>query len=143
MKLTSQEDTDLKFEITGYRFLELTNSVESNSLNLKIEIGFSENRSVGKELSLEISELDNLSRWFMKILLNNLSKGETWSPLNNAFKFEFIKDTGSSHIFRFYCILIKNSDQNIEFLEFKVNDKELSKQIQHLLRYQRSFPARF
>jgi hypothetical protein len=143
MKLTSQEDTDLKFEITGYRFLEPTKSVKSNSLNLKIEIGNSNNLLVGKELSLEIPELDNLTRWFMKILLNNLSNGETWSPLNNAFKFEFIKNTGSSQIFRFYCILIKNSGQNIEFLEFKVIDKELSKQIQHLLKYQRSFPARF
>ena len=141
MNLISKDGVKLNFKIIGYEFPEIQKGLDSNWLYLNIKIqgdGIFLNET---DPSLQTTELNRLSRWFMRMLLGNLKSGETWSPLENTFTFEFIKKEGTSINFKFYThqMFSLKTRKSLEFME---GEKELAKQILNLRKYERLFPTR-
>ncbi len=141
MNILTTDGIKLNLKIIGYEFPEITKGLDSNWLYLNIKI-------IGKgqfldetDPSLQTTELNRLSRWFMRMLLGNLKSGETWSPLENTFTFEYVKKEGTSINFKFYPHQMF-SIKNRESLEFMEGEKELAKQILNLRKYERLFPTR-
>jgi len=141
MNIITKDGIELTFKIIGYEFPEITKGLDSNWLYLNIKI-------IGKgqfldetDPSIQTTELNRLSRWLMRMLLGNLKSGETWSPLENTFTFEFIKKEGVTLYFKFHphqMFAVKE----LFSLEFMVGEKELAKQILNLRKYERLFPTR-
>ena len=141
MNLTSTDRIELKFKIIGYEFPQIQKGLDSNWLYLNIKIqgkGIFVNET---DPSLQTTELNRLSRWLMRMLLGNLKSGETWSPLENTFTFEFIKKKGTTLYFKFHPHQMF-SVKELFWLEFMMGEKELSKQILNLRKYERLFPTR-
>jgi hypothetical protein len=141
MNLISTDGVKLNFKIIGYEFPEIQNGLDSNWLYLNIKIqgeGIFLNET---DPSLQTTELNRLNRWFIRMMLGKLKKGETWSPLENTFTFEFIKKEGVTLYFKFHPHQMF-SLKELFSLEFMVGEKELSKQILNLRKYERLFPTR-
>ena len=141
MNFISTDGIELKLKIIGYEFPEIKKGLDSNWLYLNIKV-FGKGQYLDKtDPSLQTTELNRLSRWFMRMLIGKLKEGETWSPLENTFTFEFVKKKGTTLNFKFYPHQMF-SLKTLKSLEFMVGEKELAKQILNLRKYERLFPTR-
>jgi hypothetical protein len=142
MKLTSTDGIILSFHIIGYEHPKITDGIDSNWLNLNIKIKGKGINIDKTDPSLQSSELNELIRWFIKLIIGKLEPNQYWSPLEDTFTFEYGGRKENIYLIRFYPKQ-KFSPLTPYFqLEFLYSDKELSLLIKSLRKYEKKFPLR-
>jgi len=142
MKLISTDGIELTFKIVGYEFPEIKKGIDSNWLKLNLEIkgrGINLNET---DPSLQASELEELTRWMMRLMLGNLEPNQYWQPLKGNLTFEFGGKKENVYLLRIYTHENFSIGQNFFLLDFLYTDKELAVVVKSLTRYQRDYPVR-
>lgn len=143
MNIISTDGTILKFNIDGYEFPNVNSGFDSNWLILHLLIKRNRVLLNHKDPSIQTSELLQLVRWFLKMLLGKLVPNQYWSPLEDTFSFEYIGTKEEQFEFRFYPRDVFSVGSGTPFsLEFQYSDKELARIIQTLINLSRKFPIR-
>ena len=142
MKLTSTDGIELSFLIKGYEFPQVKSGLDSNWLKLNLQIkgrGINLNQT---DPCVQSSELGELIRWLMRLMIGNLEPNQYWEPLEGNLTFEFGGKKENVFLLRIYPRENFSIGQNFFLLEFLYTDKELSKLIQSLIKFQKKFPVR-
>jgi hypothetical protein len=142
MKLISTDGIELTFQIINYEFPKIKNGIDSNWLKLNIQIkgrGLSINET---NPCLLTNELDELTRWLMKLMLGKLETNQYWESLEGNFTFEFGGVKENVFLLKIYLRDNLSVELSRYSLDFLYTDKELSKLIQSLIKFQKKFPVR-
>lgn len=142
MNLISTDGIELTFEIVGYEFPEIKNGIDSNWLKLNLEIkgrGINLNET---DPSLQASELEELTRWMMRLMLGNLEVNQYWQPLEGNLTFEFGGKKENIYLIRIYTHENFSVGLNCFSLDFLYTDRELALVVKSLRRYQKDYPVR-
>jgi hypothetical protein len=84
MKLTSTDGIELSFLIKGYEFPQVKSGLDSNWLKLNLQIkgrGINLNQT---DPCVQSSELGELIRWLMRLMLGNLEPNQYWEPIKGT-----------------------------------------------------------
>lgn len=142
MKLTSTDGIELNLKILGYEFPEIENGIDSNWLKLNLEIkgrGINLNET---DPSLQASELEELTRWMMRLILGKLEVNQYWQPLEGNLTFEFGGKKENIYLIRIYTHENFSVGLNCFSLDFLYTDRELALVVKSLRRYQKDYPVR-
>jgi hypothetical protein len=142
MKLTSTDGIELNLKILGYEFPEIKNGIDSNWLKLNLEIkgrGINLNET---DPSLQASELEELTRWMMMLILGKLEVNQYWQPLEGNLTFEFGGKKENIYLIRIYTHENFSVGLNCFSLDFLYTDRELALVVKSLRRYQKDYPVR-
>jgi hypothetical protein len=142
MNLMSCDGILLKLIIIGYEFPNIKNGIDSNWLKLNLQIkggGINLNET---DPCLLTTELNDLVRWLMKLMLGNLEANQFWEPLEGNITFEFGGKKENVFLLRIYPRDNFSVGITPFWLEFLYTDRELSKLIQSLIKFQKKFPVR-
>jgi hypothetical protein len=142
MKLTSTDKIELTFLIVGYEFPNIKNGIDSNWLKLNLQIkgrGINLNET---DPCLQSSELEELIRWLMRLMLGKFEPNQYWEPIEGNITFEFGGKKENVFLLRIYPRDNFSVGITPFSLEFLYTDKELSKLIQSLIKFQRKYPVR-
>jgi hypothetical protein len=142
MELTSTDGIQVSFQILGYEYPKINFGIDSNWLNLHLKISGKGLNIDEKDPSLQSSELNDLTRWFIKLLLGKLEPNQYWSPLEDTFTFEFGGRNENIFLIRFYPKQKFSTHTPCFCLEFLYSDKELSILIKSLRKYEKKYPLR-
>jgi hypothetical protein len=142
MKIKSIDGVLFKFEIKGYEFPLIKNGIDSNWLKLNVQIhgrGINLNET---DPCIQSSELGELIRWLMRLMLGKLEPNQFWEPVEGNFTFEYGGKKENVFLLRIYPRDNFSVGLNPFSLEFLYTDKEISKLIQSLIKFQRKYPVR-
>ncbi len=142
MKLKSTDRTELTFLIVSYEFPNIKSGIDSNWLKLNLQIkgrGINLNET---DPCLLTTELNDLVRWLMRLMLGNIETNQYWETLKGNITFEFGGKKENVFLLRIYPRDNFSVGITPFSLEFMYTDRELSKLIQSLIKFQKKFPVR-